>query len=71
MLYDLRKAAPWLAVFIFSLFLGVCVTRAARHCLLHRQFGVGVGIVHRVAAPFWGLYCERADGVVLKPTFFD
>jgi hypothetical protein len=70
MLRDLQKAAPWIAVFMLSLVVGISATRAARQCLLHREFHIKVGAVHRVEASFLGLLCERADLVSLRPTVF-
>jgi hypothetical protein len=59
MLHDLRNVAPWMGIFMLSLLVAVSVTRTARHCLFHRELNIKAGIVHRVAASFWGLYCER------------
>jgi hypothetical protein len=63
MLHDLRKATPWLAIFVLSLMVGIGAARAARHCLLDRQSTIRVGVIHRVGPPFWGLSCGRADPV--------
>ena len=71
MLRDLQKAAPWIAVFVLSLVAVISATRAARHCLLHREFHIKVGVVHRMDARFLGLFCERADLVLLRPAVFD
>jgi hypothetical protein len=70
MLRDLKRATPWIAVFVLSLVAGIGATRAARHRLLHREFHIRVGVVHRMEAPFLGLFCERADLVSLRPTVF-
>jgi hypothetical protein len=70
MLHELQKAMPWIAIFLVSLVAAVNVTRAARHCLLHRESHVKVGVVRRGEAPFFGLFCERADAVPLRPTVF-
>ncbi len=74
MLRELRKASPWIAVFVLSLVVGIGATRAARHCLLHRQglsHNLGMGVVHRVGVSFLGLrFCERAGTVSLRSTVF-
>jgi hypothetical protein len=70
MLHDLQKAVPWIAIFVLSLVAGISATRAARHCLLHREFHIKVGVVHRMDARFLGLSCERSDLVSLRPTVF-
>ena len=70
MLRDLQKAAPWIGVFVLSLVAGISATRAARHCLLHREFHIRVGVVHSYGGSFLGLFCERADLVSLRPTVF-
>jgi hypothetical protein len=58
---ELQRTAAWIATFALLLFVVIGATRAARHCLLNRELSIKVGIVHRVAAPFWGLYCARSD----------
>ena len=70
MLQDLQKAVPWIAIFVLSLVAGISATRAARHCLLHRELHFKVGVVHRVEAPFLGLFCQRPDLVSLRPAVF-
>jgi hypothetical protein len=67
MLRDLRKAAPWFALFVLTVVVGIGATKAARHCLIDRQFNIRLGAIHRVGAPFWGLSCERADAAPLRP----
>jgi hypothetical protein len=66
MFHDLRKATPWLAIFAMSLMVGIGAARAARHCLLGRQFNIRVGAIHRVGPPFWGLSCGRAVALALS-----
>jgi hypothetical protein len=70
MLRDLQKAVPWIAVFLLSLVAVIGATRATQHCLLHRQFHIKVGVVHRIETPFLGLFCERADLISLRRTVF-
>lgn len=70
MLHDVRSAAPWIGIFILLLLVAVGATRTARHCLLGHEFSIKVGVIHRVAAPFWGVYCERADTISLRRTVF-
>lgn len=67
MLRDLRKAAPWFAIFVLAVVVGIGATKAARHCLIDRQFNIHLAAIHRVGAPFWGLSCERADAAPLPP----
>jgi hypothetical protein len=68
----MRKAVPWLFVYMLSVVVLISATRAARDCLLHHQSsGIGnikVGFVQRLGPRFLGLYCERADAVSLRPT---
>jgi hypothetical protein len=71
MLRDLQRAVPWIAVFVLSLAAGVSATRAARHCLLHREVHIKVSVVRRMEGPFLGLFCERSDLVSLRPTVFE
>ena len=67
MFRDLRKVAPWFAIFVLAVVVGIGATKAARHCLFDRQFNIRLGAIHRVGAPFWGLSCERADAMPLRP----
>lgn len=67
MLRDFRKAAPWFAIFVLAVVVGIGATKAVRHCLIDHQFNIRLGAIHRVGAPFWGLSCERADAAPLRP----
>ena len=72
MLDDLRKAAPWLGVYMLAIVVLISAMRATRDCLLHHQLSkISIGMVHRVGTSFWGLYCERADAISLRPAIFD
>ena len=71
MLDDLRKAMPWLFLYMLSVVVLISATRAARDCLLHHHGGisnikVGVGLNKQSAelgqAIMDGLAALRADG---------
>ena len=70
----MRKAVPWLFVYVLSIVVLISATRAARDCLLHRQSNgvtnIRIGVVHRLGADFWGLYCERVDAISLRPAVY-
>jgi len=73
MLDGLRKAMPWLLLYVLSIVVLIGATRAARDCLLHHQFSginIRLGVVHRVGTRFWGLYCERVDAGSLRPAIY-
>jgi hypothetical protein len=70
----MRRAVPWVFVYMLSVVVLISATRAARDCLLHRQSSgitsVRLGVVDRLGAPFWGLYCQRANAGSLRPTVY-
>ena len=43
MFRDLRKVAPWFAIFVLAVVVGIGATKAARHCLFDRQFNIRLG----------------------------
>ena len=71
MLRDLQKAVPWIAVFVLSLVAVISATRAARHCLLHREFHIKVGVVHRMDARFWEYFASGPTLSHCGLPFFD
>jgi len=53
MFRDLRKVAPWFAIFVLAVVVGLIAN--------------SIFAWAPVGAPFWGLSCERADAVPLRP----